>query len=228
MRFNSILRSIPLFNRFFRAAPYVYVALGDSTVEGVGASDKTKTYPYLVTMGIKQKYRNVVFHNLGVAGSKTDDLLASHLEKAISLQPDLVTISIGANDIFKRVKGTTFEANLSEIIMQLKNQTSASIVINTIPDFSAVTSMPAVFKAYCQLQAKRFNKIIYSLAEREKIILVDFYLQTKIMGKRYPELISSDGLHPSDFGYAIWAQSILVHVLGNITFDKEKTTLTEL
>src|SRR5690606_8915045 len=129
---------------------------------------------------------------------------------ALSTNPNLITISIGANDIFKRKGKKYFEDHLEVLLSKLKKETNATIVINTIPDFSAVPSIPPILKAYCKIQGVRFNTIIKRVASKHDVILVDFYTQTKILGKKYPEIFSPDGLHPSDIGYAIWAHAVLV------------------
>lgn len=200
--------------------PFVYVALGDSTVEGIGASDFSRTYPFLVYRALKQYRRNVQFFNLGKAGAQTNDLITEQLQQTIDLKPDIVTISIGANDIFKR-KGTKhFAHNLSIIIERIKNETEATIVISSIPDFAATRAIPKVLKQYCSIQGKRFNKIIAKFAEDKRVVFVDFHLHTSLMGNRYPEIISSDGLHPSDIGYALWAQAIISSLKG--VFQEQK------
>lgn len=205
--------------------PFVYVALGDSTVEGIGASDFSKTYPFLVYRALKQYRRNVQFFNLGKAGAKTEDLIQNQLQQTIQLSPDIITISIGANDIFKRKGAKHFEKNLLEIIDQLKQNTTATIVISAIPDFAAARAIPKVLKQYCRIQGKRFNAIIERATDNKRVIFVDFHLHTKIMGDRYPEIISSDGLHPSDIGYALWAQAIISSLKGVFQQQQPATSL---
>lgn len=192
--------------------PFVYVSLGDSSVEGLGASSQERTYPGVIFHAIKETYPTAVWHNLGKHESKTSDVINTQLEKAISLQPDLVTISVGANDIRFRTRRVRFERELSLLLKRLKSETRAEIVMNNIPDLSLTPRIPKKLKAYTKLQVWRFNKVIEKLAKNAEVILVDIFHQSRIYAIHYPEMIAPDGFHPTDFGYAIWANTILAHI----------------
>ncbi len=193
-------------------SPFVYIALGDSTVEGIGASHISKTYPAIIHRALLKSYKRVVFHNFGKGGAKITDVLEAQLTQTIDANPHLITISIGANDIFKRKSVKHFEIHLDQLLYTLTEKTDATIVINTIPDFSVVPSIPPGLRTYCIIQGKRFNTVIEKLAKKYSVVLADLYTHTKILGKQYSEIFSADGLHPSDIGYAIWAHTILVKI----------------
>jgi lysophospholipase L1-like esterase len=211
--FKKFLEKFTFFqNDVNKSQPFVYVALGDSTAKGEGATSPTKTYPAIIHIALKNTYKKSAYYNLGESRAKVSTVIDKQMEQATTHQPNLITISIGANDIFKRVSVKTFTVQLEQLLSRLSEETDATIVITTIPDFSAVPSIPRVLKTYCVVQGIRFNEIIRSLAEKYNCTLVDFYSQTKILGKNYPEIFASDGLHPSDIGYALWAHAILVKI----------------
>ncbi|HRN96799.1 MAG TPA: SGNH/GDSL hydrolase family protein [Candidatus Levybacteria bacterium] len=212
MNFSSFFSKIPYINYFFIDDSFTYVALGDSTVEGIGASHISKTYTAVINSALQKSYKKVTYHNFGKRGVHVADVVQTQLQKTIESQPDLITISIGANDIFKRKSIKQFTAHLDLLLRTLTDQTDATIVINTIPDFSHVPSIPPVLRTYCKVQGGRFNKIIEQTAHNHSIIVADLYTHTKVLGKNYPEIFAEDGLHPSDLGYAIWAQSILTKI----------------
>src|SRR5579872_3209473 len=89
-------------NRFLRPAspqkPFVYVALGDSTTEGIGASDPSKSFPSLVYKALQKELKHVSYYNFGKKFSKASDVLSDQLSKCIQLKPDLVSLSVGSND----------------------------------------------------------------------------------------------------------------------------------
>jgi lysophospholipase L1-like esterase len=212
MNITSFLTKIPYISRYFIDDSLTYVALGDSTVEGIGASHTSKTYTAVIYSALQKSYRNVTYLNLGKGGAQIADVIENQLKKTIAATPNLITISIGANDIFKRRSTKQFAAHLEILLKTLTEQTDTTIVINTIPDFSHVPSIPPVLRTYCKVQGKRFNKIIEKTAQTYNVIVADLYTHTKILGKNYPEIFAEDGLHPSDLGYAIWAHSILVKI----------------
>ncbi|CAN5180507.1 hypothetical protein BH11PAT1_BH11PAT1_7860 [soil metagenome] len=201
---------------------FIYVGMGDSTAEGMGASHPDKSFSGIIFMAIKEYRKDSEYHNLGVQEYRIRDVLEKQLEKGISLQPDLVTLSIGANDLKRRTPMRQFEQDLTTVLSRLKKETNALIVINTIPDISASPLIPQNLKTITNLLVRRFNRIISAQAKQQGIELVDFYTQSRIFARTYPkEIFSTDRFHPSDFGYALWANTIITQIQDTI-FKKRK------
>jgi lysophospholipase L1-like esterase len=93
------------------ARPPVYIALGDSLSEGVGAGDESYAFVSLVAEGLGE---GVALHNLGHSGDTSEDLFVhGHLGDAITELRDrngdddpgndvrLVTLEIGGNDLLQ-------------------------------------------------------------------------------------------------------------------------------
>ena len=73
--------------------PLIYVALGDSTGSGVGASEGgyvLRVFNRLVELRPGSKLTN-----LCVSGATTEDLMRNQLERGVAINPDLVTVGIG-------------------------------------------------------------------------------------------------------------------------------------
>lgn len=191
---------------------FVYVAVGDSSVEGLGATSPDRTYPAIIFQAIKKYYKQAYFYNLGRLDSDAHDVIIEQLDKAISLTPDLVTISLGTNDIRHRRSIIEFEKDLQHILSRLKSETHAEIVINTIPDLSQAPAVRRMIKQFSKVLVKRFNNRITKQAEKNGAILVDLFEMTSMYAASHPEMLSEDGFHPSDFGYALWANSVLHHI----------------
>ena len=196
----------------WRPGKFVYVAIGDSTVEGVGASNPSRSCPALVFEKIKHEKKRAYFYNLGKSGARIKDVVELQLAKAVELKPDLITISVGANDLRHRTKLRHFEKDFLELIKTLNEKTKAKIIISNIPDLSVVPSIPILVKHLLRFATGRFNRIIKEHAEQFRCILVDLYTGSKIYGRKSTGLISEDGLHPSDRGYALWANAIIGHL----------------
>lgn len=197
---------------------FVYVAMGDSTVEGIGASTPDKTVPSIIHKSLLQTHKNVAVYNLGTGGARTKDVIKKQLNKAIELEPSLITISIGANDVMYGKTLFKFKKELKFLLHELRNRTDAKIVINNIPDFSAAVRIPQPIRWIHCLRTKKFNKGIYEICQQFGVTHVDIHTTTKLFSKNYREFISNDRLHPSDTGYAIWANTILSHI-DTLTFN---------
>lgn len=203
--------------------PFVYCALGDSTVEGMGSSSSSNTYPALVFSALQQTNPQSSYHNFGQIGATSKDIIELQLTKTIELNPKLVTISIGANDVMRGTSRKDFTENLDLILNELTKKTKATIIINNIPDFSTTSFVPAVLKYYCQVRSKMINNVIKEQSDKFNIVFIDLHLQSKIF-KDYPGLVSNDGLHPSDLGYALWATTIISQIY-QILFPKREIAL---
>src|SRR6185369_11168444 len=73
-----------------KAGPIVYVALGDSTGAGVGATNGS--YVARLFNRILEHRPSSELANLCVSGATTDDLLRVQLQPGIQKSPDLVTV----------------------------------------------------------------------------------------------------------------------------------------
>lgn len=188
-------------------APVHYVALGDSTVEGVGASGPDLNYVSRLHARLRARYPNARVTNLGVGGATSADVITAQLERAIKLRPDVVTLSIGPNDITRDIPVARYEQNLEGILGRLRRETVALIVVNLLPDL-AVTHRFAKGPQVDLVgrQTVQFNEALARKGREHGVALVDLYLPSREEVPRQPMLLWKDGYHPSDAGYARWAE----------------------
>jgi acyl-CoA thioesterase-1 len=190
-----------------RDADLLYVALGDSTVEGIGASRPELNYVSRLHGRLHEIYRNARVENLGVGGATSLDVLAHQLDRAVALKPDLVTLSVGPNDITERVPLSDYTRNMDAILARLAAETRAVIVVNLLPDL-AVTPRFRGHEAQAVVgrRSVEFNEALARLTKRHGVQAVDLYAASRREVPERPELVARDGYHPSDLGYARWAE----------------------
>ena len=75
----------------------LYVALGDSFTAGTG-SNPGDAWPERLAAGLRAHNPSIAFRNLAVEGATSAQVL-EQLPEAIELEPDLVTVVCGANDV---------------------------------------------------------------------------------------------------------------------------------
>jgi lysophospholipase L1-like esterase len=185
----------------------LYVALGDSTVEGIGATSSSATYVSRLHARLRAVYPRASVANLGLGGATSADVVDDQLERAIVLRPHLVTLSIGPNDITGRVPVQDYERHVDTIFRRLTQETSAVVVANLLPDlaitprFRGREAAPVVGGL-----TVRFNEALGRAARSHGVEIVDLYRPSRAEIPRRPELVAADGYHPSDLGYARWAE----------------------
>src|SRR5689334_17367551 len=185
------------------SGPIVYVALGDSTGAGVGAREGG--YVARLFKRLAERRPQSKLSNLCVSGATTEDLIRDQLQKGVALNPDLVTVGIGINDIGHGLTLEQFSKNYEEILSALKDKTHAQIVVANIPDVSSAPRIPSGMKSEYQRQIDQFSQRLEEIANRHGVAVFDVYSITKDELPSHPEYISNDGFHPSDEGYELWA-----------------------
>jgi len=188
-------------------AAVLYVALGDSTVEGVGASAPAATYVARLHARLRTVYPRAAVINLGLGGATSADVEGDQLDRAILLRPQLVTVSVGPNDVTEHVPVAEYERNMDTILRRLTAETPAVVVVNLLPDI-AVTPRYRGREGAPELDRRtvEFNVALRRRVRELGAELVDLYAPSKAELPIRPELVGPDGYHPSDAGYARWAE----------------------
>jgi lysophospholipase L1-like esterase len=199
-----------------KPGPIVYVALGDSTGAGVGATDGG--YVARLFRRLTEPRPGSELLNLCVSGATTEDVLRRQLQHGVDRAPQLITVGIGINDIGHGFTIEQFAKNYDEILSTLKQKTQAEIVVTNIPDISSAPRIPSSMRAEYQRQIERFNERLEEIARRQGVTIFDIFSVTRRELPSHPEYFSSDGFHPSDAGYELWAEQMwptLAGVIGN-------------
>jgi len=200
-----------------RSAAVLYVALGDSTVEGIGATSPDRNYVSRLHERLRAVYPSARVVNLGAGGATSADVLLRQLDRAIGLRPHLVTLSIGPNDITTRVPVATYEKNLETILGRLRYETTAVAVVNLIPDLAVTPRFSrSRLREAVGRQTIVFNEALERTGWAHRAELVNLYAASQREVPLQPELISADGYHPSDAGYARWAELVWTGVEARI------------
>jgi lysophospholipase L1-like esterase len=191
-------------------SPFHYVVIGDSTSLGQGAAKQTENYSYqFAQTTLLPKYPSIKISNLGVSGAKTIDVLEKQIEPAIALNPDLIMLSLGANDVTGLVSDADFRRNYTTILQKLTTS-KAQVVLLNIPAFSTVPLMWQPYRWLADQRGHQFNQIVVDIGQNyPKVKIVDIYNGTEPEFRLYPERnFAQDKYHPSSAGYGVWARVI--------------------
>jgi lysophospholipase L1-like esterase len=156
-----------------------YLAMGDSLAAGQGAIPVTQGYAYLLYKGgTFDSLTNTIFADAAVPGAKSADVLDFQVPQAVNIfQPDVVTISVGGNDLLEILGGadpvtvlTAFQANLTNILVTLRADLPKALIIignqYDIPDITA--GIPGA-----TLVIGKFNAIIAGVAQATGVRVAD-------------------------------------------------------
>lgn len=167
----------------------LWVVLGDSTAQGIGAPSWDEGYVgqlrRALDAGSRRPWRVV---NVSRSGARALDVVERQLPlmEALPSPPDLVTCAIGANDVVRRTPSPRLEATLGAIIARLPPKA----VMATIP------------KGLNAARTEAANRYVRSEAPKAGLVVADVWART---GPPWHGKLAADGFHPGALGYAEWA-----------------------
>ncbi len=189
------------------AAPLTYVAMGDSTVEGVGATSPARNYVSRLHERLRTRVPRAQMVNLGVGGATAAGVRYRQLLWALERRPDLVTLSVGPNDITTQRSLGDYSRDIEVILGILTERTTAVVVVNLIPDIGVTPRFRGKeVEPLVRARVIAFNEVLKRHARAYGAEIVDLYAPTQQEVPRRPALIAADDYHPSDEGYARWAE----------------------
>jgi len=113
----------------------LYVALGDSFTAGSGCGP-SEAWPQLLGGSLRASSPALELRNLAAHGATSAEVL-EQLPEALELEPDLVTVVFGANDVLRttRPEPATYARRLDRILAELLNSNpGVRIVTATSPE----------------------------------------------------------------------------------------------
>lgn len=180
-----------------------YLVLGDSTAAGVGA-DYDQGIAMATTRELSRTHE-VKMHNVSVSGARIREVLDDQLPRAASIRPDLVLLSVGANDVTHLTSVRSMRASLREIVQHLRSTNpDVAIVITGSPDMGSPPRVPRLLRGLASLRTKQVNRMFVAEAERLHLTFAPIAAETGPLFRRDRSLFAADRFHPNERGYATW------------------------
>ncbi|WP_281297192.1 SGNH/GDSL hydrolase family protein [Flavobacterium limnophilum] len=142
--------------------------------------------------------------NRGISGQTTPQILIRFRADVIDLQPSIVVLLAGANDIAGNTGPSTLEMILNNIISMAelaKANNIKMILCSLLPayDFPWKTgSFPAE-------KIETFNTMLKKYADENEILYLDYYSAMVDERKGLKAAYADDGVHPNKAGYEVMA-----------------------
>jgi lysophospholipase L1-like esterase len=182
--------------------PLTLVVLGDSSVAGVGADAAEDTLAYGVAKALSDQYL-VSLHALGVSGSRLADVVGKQLAQVDGLEPDIVLVCVGTNDVTHGTRLREARRQLRMLVDGLAEVApDAKVIVSGLPPAETATAFHRPLRDLIGLRALLFTRLYRAELAPHGISVFDIAKLTKsaFHGKR--EMFSADRFHPSSAGYA--------------------------
>ena len=189
-------------------APLRLVVVGDSTGAGIGASRTESTVGGRLAVTVAEAaQRAVSLRNVAVSGARARDL-ADQLDAALELEPEVVVVLIGANDVTHLTTLGSVRRDLGDAVRRARGA-GARVVVGTCPDMGGATVFPHPLRELAAWRGRAVAKSERSAVRTAGGTAVDLAAETGPAFRARPEvMLSVDRFHPSDAGYALWADSL--------------------
>ena len=161
-------------------------------------------YPKFASALIAAAHPDIEFEfiNLGISGNRTDQLFDRLYPDAIALEPDIISILIGVNDVWHRhssrilTTDAQIELNYRTILAKLREMTSAKIMM------IAPYILDREDKQEIKADLAKVLPTIRALAEEfaDVYIPLDEHFAEALKTQPEPRYYSADGVHPNQNG----------------------------
>jgi lysophospholipase L1-like esterase len=151
-----------------------YVAIGDSQTEGLWDGDETiglLGFADRLAALIDSIYPGLEYANLAIRGKLVADVLREQVPPALAMQPDLITVCIGMNDVIQ--PGRSFGRALADLenVYAALAESEATVVTTTFPNVAQFLPLGRLVSG----RLARINEAIRAAADRYDFRLVDLY-----------------------------------------------------
>jgi lysophospholipase L1-like esterase len=186
-----------------------FVAIGDSTVEGLDDPDGRGGYrgwANRLAERIAGEQGGLHYANLAVRGRTTRQVLEQQLEPALAMRPDLVAVVSGTNDILRSSFDPVGVARDIGSMQSALIEGGATVVSFTLPDLGPVMPLARPLRP----RVLAFARALVEASARTGALCIDFSVHRVASD---PRLWSEDRLHANSLGHARIADA-LADVLG--------------
>ncbi|MFA6959169.1 MAG: SGNH/GDSL hydrolase family protein [Opitutaceae bacterium] len=182
-----------------------YIALGDSSTEGIDDPDGAGGY-----RGWSQRLAERInasqggglhYANLAVRGLTTAQIRARQLDAALAMRPDLATVFCGTNDV------TALRFNAREVATDIEHMqralrdSGATVLSFTLPDLTPLIPLARLIAP----RIAALNRALAKASLNTGSILVDFAAHPVATDRR---LWSEDRIHANASGHARIAEAL--------------------
>ncbi|MDO4949996.1 MAG: SGNH/GDSL hydrolase family protein [Bacteroidales bacterium] len=155
------------------------------------------------------------FIGRGISGQTSYQFLIRFRPDVIDLQPKLVVINAGTNDVAENVCSYNEDVTFGNIVsmVELARVHKIKVILTTVLPAAGFGWRPEIKDAPDKIAS--LNARLAEYAKAEKIPFVDYYTALAAPDRSLKKEYSNDGVHPTDAGYEIM-ESIIKNAVRKI------------
>jgi lysophospholipase L1-like esterase len=183
-----------------------YVAIGDSFTEGIGDPEARspgghRGWADRVAEVLSEQTADFAYANLAIRGRLLQQIIDEQIEPALALRPDLITVSMGGNDVIR--PGTDpdeIAARFEGGIARLRRD-GATVVMFNGPDIGMTPVLGRI-----RGKVAIYNENLRTIAQKHDAVVADMWSLRELSD---PRMWAPDRLHFSPIGHQTIARMVL-------------------
>lgn len=197
------------------------VCLGDSITE---QGEQPGGYVWLVRHYLSNLYPSAGIEvlNAGISGHKSTDMLARYQRDVLDKKPDLITISVGVNDVWhgffdNHPKGDgpngipldEYRRNVESMVSQGEKAGARVVILSATVIGENLTNAE-------NRKAEDYNRALENIARKHNALFVSFQKPFRSLIQSYRRgtgardlLLTTDGVHMNALGNSVMAHTLL-------------------
>lgn len=209
----ALLRPAPILEHFDPSAefgdpslPTLRIAvLGDSSVTAPGVAGPHEIWVSRVCSRLATS-RHVLLRSFAVGGARAQDVAAFQLAPVLRYRPDVVFLSVGANDALKGVSVKRFAADLDRLVSELV-ASGTKVIQSGVGVLGTIPRLRPPLSQMMSRRAERFDRVHWEVAARHGTTVVD-QRSDDVTAWRDRTLWATDLFHVSAAGHERWADTV--------------------
>jgi lysophospholipase L1-like esterase len=188
-----------------RGASIRIVAVGESTVAGVGLSHSDETVAATTARALARRTgRPVAWRGHGLSGATVSAAAAQLLPKIAAEPADLLVIAFGVNDTLAYRSPAAFADDLAALVAAVRARIGeAAVVIAGVAPLACFPALPWPLRTILNWRSVALQEAADGLADRLPRVVVERFSEPLA-----PHLFASDGFHPNTEAHALWGEEI--------------------
>lgn len=187
---------------------YTYLALGDSYTIGEMVNENERFPVQLSSMLNSDSIDIAEPLIIAKTGWTTDELLAAINEKNVKDTFNIVTLLIGVNNQYRGRSSEEYRSELKQLLDIAINYAGGKkehVFVLSIPDWGVTPFAEGKDRGKIAAEIDDYNRVKKEECEK---LGVKYYDITGISRTNDPDMIATDGLHPSGKMYKMWVDKI--------------------
>lgn len=191
-----------------------YLALGDSYTIGQNVCTSCR-FPEQLKASLNTMYSSTIsLKIIATTGWTTSNLLSAIESQKPESNYDLVTLLIGVNNQYQHKNFSVYEKEFPELVNKaivLAKGNRKNVVVISIPDYAYTPYGKALSgnqNTTISAEIDQYNSFAESYCNSNQIAFVSITDITRL-GLSNPNLVASDGLHPSESAYKMFVDRMM-------------------